>query len=491
MSNHYNTYEEPPRCILDRWPTHDLFYRERDDRTRLALELSCPYADREVAIFVDPEEADLLKIQIMALVVCNLTSRWARNIVVFVPDKVPLCPQTKRDNHEFLDQRISFEMTNADPFGSFECSTSFHALNTASSRLRIFIGTWNSSSMRNVLRPADFVVGCEGWSILTNRGKALPQMGGEGRSSAPIAALAGSLGAADLFKRAIGHPSADWIPTLAWNVKSHQLSSQHKIDFQDVADRLDVNHMLLAGAGAIGSSLVYILDMMEPIGRLTVLDRDRVETSNLNRSPVFTVYDALFQNPKTDIAKRYLERHSNLSVSELDGTWHEHGRTVAQDGFDVWFSFTNEDGAWAEVPFQLPPVVFQATTTSGWGFGAGRHVPRIEDCTLCRLPRPETEFRGPCSEGDIAITQGPPTRAALPFLSTAAGSLVLAEFLKFSRHPSTASPNEISADLRYGLPAVMTLHRLTGKSCRGCQAMVSPIWCQRGGLGRFHFLSRT
>lgn len=123
----------------------------------------------------------------------------------------------------------------------------------------------------------------------------------------------------------------------------------------------------------------------------------------------------------------------------------------------MWVSLTNEDGAWAAVPFQLPPVVLHGTTTSGWGFSAGRHIPRQEDCTLCRLPRPIAEFRGPCAEGEIgAEPTGPPVRASLPFLSAASAALVLAEMLKLCVGGKSATdaatilhlPNDTAADLR-------------------------------------------
>ena len=33
---------------------------------------------------------------------------------------------------------------------------------------------------------------------------------------------------------------------------------------------------------------------------------------------------------------------------------------------------------------------------------AGTPIWCVEDCTLCRMPRPTTEFRGPCAQGEVA-----------------------------------------------------------------------------------------
>lgn len=264
---------------------------------------------------------------------------------------------------------------------------------------------------------------------------------------------------------------------------SHKLLGDTAVRIEDhpMPEALDFGRMLLAGVGAIGSALVYLLDMMKLQGQLTLLDRDRIELSNLNRSPLFGISHVFANELKTVAAAHYLARH-RLETRVVNGTWHEHAERVAREPYDVWISFTNEDGAWAEVPFQLPPVVLHGTTTSGWGFGAGRHIPRRDDCTLCRMPRPETEFRGPCAEGEIESSETyVPARASLPFLSAASASLVLAELLKLSSPKVTELPNDVSADLRYGLPAVIKLIRLASHTCRGCRASSSALWDIRGG----------
>src|SRR5207253_10572451 len=144
----------------------------------------------------------------------------------------------------------------------------------------------------------------------------------------------------------------------------------------------DFGDLLVAGIGAIGSALLYVLGLGRCRGRMTVLDRDAVETSNLNRSPLFTAVHAARAMNKTDVARKFLEV-LNVDCHAVYGTWREHGAKLSEQLFDVWVSLTNEDGAWATVPFQLPPVVLHGTTTSGWGLALGRHIPRIEDCTSC------------------------------------------------------------------------------------------------------------
>ena len=236
--------------------------------------------------------------------------------------------------------------------------------------------------------------------------------------------------------------------------------------------------------GAIGSALLYILGLMPVTGCITLLDRDRIETSNLNRSPLFTAMDVVGMRRKIDVGKALLTT-MGIECATVMGTWREQSGQFVREPFDVWVSLTNENGAWSEVPFQLPPIVLHGTTTSGWGVGFGRHIPRVEDCTACRLPRPHVEFRGPCSEGDIFLDSKEPVRASLPFLSTIAAALIATELLKLPFPNASSLPNAVQADLRIGLPAVVAALLGPTAGCRGCEMAQLPLWLQRGGRSRF------
>jgi hypothetical protein len=474
-------------AALRYWRSATDFYQERDHRTALEIADIAGYAQRAIEIYIDPAFAEKPTTQAIALLATNLTARWARNVCVILPD-VRLHPQYQRGRHRYLGERIIAEMTAADPFGNFQLEESWRSQSaSAQSPLRLLIGPFRQQYGVN---SEDFVVYATDWTALGRRGGGFKL---ELAHHATIAAsgLAASLGVADLFKRAIGHPAAHWLPNFSWCTWSHQM--RHEIDLTSEAPappgHLDLGETLLAGMGAIGSSFLYLADLLPLRGSLTVLDRDAVETSNLNRSLMFTAEDAINGAKKTEVARRYLD-HQEISIRMASGTWREHSTQMAEHPFDVWISLTNEDGAWAEVPFLLPPIVLQATTSSGWGMGAGRHIPRQEDCVLCRLPRPETQFRGPCAEGNIALDDARPlAQAALPFLSAGAASLLLAEYLKLGSDSLAALPNEVGVDLRYGLPAMMALSRMRFNDCRGCAAAQSKLWEKRGGRGRFSHYS--
>jgi hypothetical protein len=515
------TKVSPPRSIANRggitaadrarisvlWPTADAFYDERDDRTRRLIADVGSYASRTVECWIDPTAAGDITVQRMALVACNLSARWARRVRLVCPLDVPLALELRRDDDTMLAQRVLREMTLADPFGDWCVCSPADVVKQCGAELplRLFIGPWaaHGNTRTSQIGPSgdDYHIDAASWTVLAARGAdgaaVMRPWRLHATASVPAAALAGALGAADLFKRAIGHSGTRSMPTFAWDLWDHSFTRRadawDKTVSRPVHARIDLAHTLLAGAGAIGSALVYIADLAPLDGELSILDRDCVETSNLNRSPLFTVLHVLDGATKPDAVSSYLAGRG-LAVSTLSGTWAELAPIVQTTPFDVWISLTNEDGAWAQVPFQLPPVVLHGTTTSGWGFGAGRHIPRRDDCTLCRMPRPHAEFRGPCAEGEIGEPIEPaanPIRASLPFLSAAAAALVLAERIKLDAGPAIVTlTNDVSADLGTGLPVVQVLNRGPATGCRGCRAGQTDSWTKsNAGKGRYALYS--
>lgn len=464
-----------------RWPDAASFYRERDHRTELEVSNLHKYVFTPVEIWIDPDAAEDVTVQRIALTAVNLTARWARNVTVIVPTVDLTVPGTITGT---LAERLLREMREADPFGSFRVLHRPSATD-GDSALRLHIGP----NRTNHVHADDYVVDASGWKARGRRGSD-SMFGRRRRATTPAAALAGAVGAGDLFKRAIQHPRSAWLRRFEWSTWSHHFG----VDLDQITEPgnpeiADVGNVLLAGVGAIGSALLYVLSLAPMRGRFTVVDRDEVDASNLNRSPLFMAIDAARLRRKTEVSGEFLLQRG-VSVREVYGAWREVGESLSREIFDVWVSLTNEDAAWAAVPYQLPPVVLHGTTTSGWGVAFGRHIPRLEDCTLCRLPRPAAEFRGPCAQGNIASsTQSTGPRASLPFLSTVAAALIAAELMKLTSQKVLELPNAIESDFRYGLPTVLRMFREATPGCYGCAIAKDDLWLKRGGRGRYSHLS--
>ncbi|RLL41174.1 thiamine biosynthesis protein MoeB [Oceanobacillus piezotolerans] len=75
---------------------------------------------------------------------------------------------------------------------------------------------------------------------------------------------------------------------------------------EDGQKEIGQKHVLILGCGALGTANAENL-VRAGIGKLTIIDRDYVELSNLHRQHLFTEQDAMDQIPKVIAAKRKLE----------------------------------------------------------------------------------------------------------------------------------------------------------------------------------------
>src|SRR5690625_4743485 len=84
--------------------------------------------------------------------------------------------------------------------------------------------------------------------------------------------------------------------------------------------RLRNSHVLMIGVGALGSSGAEMLTR-SGVGRITLVDRDYVEESNLQRQHLFTEEDVANQTPKVIAAKERLEtinRETRIEAKVID-----------------------------------------------------------------------------------------------------------------------------------------------------------------------------
>src|SRR5215472_10603330 len=91
-----------------------------------------------------------------------------------------------------------------------------------------------------------------------------------------------------------------------------------QILFPEIGERgqeaLSVSHAVIVGCGALGS-LHAIALARAGVGRITIIDRDYVEQSNLQRQFLFEESDAADALPKAVAAARHLERiNSRIDV---------------------------------------------------------------------------------------------------------------------------------------------------------------------------------
>ena len=72
-------------------------------------------------------------------------------------------------------------------------------------------------------------------------------------------------------------------------------------------ERIQNKHVLIIGAGALGSASAEML-VRSGVGTITIIDRDYVEWSNLQRQQLYSEEDVKDALPKAIAAKKRLEK---------------------------------------------------------------------------------------------------------------------------------------------------------------------------------------
>ncbi|MED1469123.1 thiazole biosynthesis adenylyltransferase ThiF [Bacillus salipaludis] len=88
---------------------------------------------------------------------------------------------------------------------------------------------------------------------------------------------------------------------------------------QDGQEKIRRKHVLMIGAGALGSGNAEIL-VRAGVGKLTIIDRDYVESSNLQRQQLYTEEDVAEKLPKAAAAEKRLRAvNSDVEIVSVIG----------------------------------------------------------------------------------------------------------------------------------------------------------------------------
>lgn len=429
----------------------DVFYDQRDSRTSRSVQQD-DYRDARVALSADAEEASEPAGQVAFLLAANLLARWCRHLRFTAP-AIPVHDSlgrfVGRRGIPNLPQQALAVARAADPFGDFDV-----VRDVASASLHLQVG-------RGPSHGAYRIVG-RGWRALA--GAAVDEAGpGE---SGPLfgAMLAAAIGTAGVFRAALGQEDLpDRVVVSLWDLRTgpDALNGPRP----KVAS---VGNCCIVGCGAVGSAFAFLLPLSGLTGSICLLDGDLVEVSNLNRSPLFTLRDV--GDAKVDVVARYLRR-CGYRV-EAQRRWFDEAiasGSVFHTRPDVLIPTANERNVREAIQHQVPPLQVYGTTGRNWDAFLGRHIPLCEDCLACRFPRRDlpTSPLLTCSTGRVTRTRSADVRAmdaALPFASTTAAILALAELAKLAVG-RPVNPNFACVDFRGNLSELVTENRPASSGC--------------------------
>lgn len=447
------------------------FYRQRDDRTERASGVG-RFAGATVSVSIGAREARRPSGQVLLLLTVNLLARWCRRIVLDAP-AVGIDPGLLRDlgltAGTTLDAAALALARAADPFGSFESG------GARAGMIQLHVGPDRTGEAFNLLG--------RGWLALC--GDAALRGDDEPDETRLGAVLAACVGTAWAFRAALGHAP---LPS-AVRLSLFDFGAGAAAGTGPVPPNPSVGRVLLVGCGAVGSAIAYLWPLAGLRGELILVDADGVEVSNLNRSPLFRAGDV--GADKVDAVAAHLARCGR--GAERIPAWFDEAleQGIMTPRPDVVIPAANERNVRERIQYQVPPLQIYGTTGRNWDVFLGRHRPLREDCLVCRFPRRKAP--GPamaCATASLPTASRAPDGApdvALPFASTAAAVLAVAELVKAAGARATPGPNFVALDFLGALDGFFVEQRSPVAGCL-C-GMQREVWQRLNGTTRFHQIS--
>jgi hypothetical protein len=246
----------------------------------------------------------------------------------------------------------------------------------------------------------------------------------------------------------------------------------------DVGERV-----ALIGAGAVGSAILYWLRLLGVKGDWTVVDGDIVKLHNTNRGIGMLAADAGWANgvPGSPIAYKADIGAPLIGANPVIG-WYDDWVKSPGPRLDLLIPAGGERNIRQNLGLLGLPLLIQGATSPGWQAQLHRHGPG-DSCPGCRF-RDEPTVQLACSTGSLPIssTSDESTDAALPFLSAAAGLLVVAALTQLE-HGYLAQPVN-KHGLLFGPEAQLDWWNSVSMPQPGCSHLLSPSVRRQLNAGR-------
>lgn len=388
------------------------FYEQRDRRT-VGYGIPAHYLERPVDISVGEDAANSPTGQVLVLAALNMMCRVHRRIHMAIPDSDLLVAtltggRMLREAAEDLAMAINpYIQLSLPPDGS--------------------VPTLGIGGV-----PASLHAGADGYAAEI-REDSCPIS--DHSASTIGAGLAACLGTATLFQLAIESQPVLRRVSL-WRFQegtAAEAGPRLRLGPVDVGDRV-----ILVGAGAVGSAILYWLRLLGTAGHWVVVDGGLVELHNTNRSLGLLAAHAGWPGglPGGKAANK-ADVGAPLIGAEPIPKWYHEWVPEMGPRPDLLIPAANACGVRPAISQLGLPLMIHGTTSPRWSAELHRHGP-LDDCLQCRFPSnafPEFSCaQGPASPRDIPTPQGSGVGStntasgdtALPFLSAGAGLFVVA-----------------------------------------------------------------
>lgn len=196
--------------------------------------------------------------------------------------------------------------------------------------------------------------------------------------------------------------------------------------------RIDLNAVLVGVGGVGAGAITAIAELRSKVaGRLALVDPDRLDIYNMNRTLYATVDEADAAAWKVASAADYLRACSKLEVTQVAQPYRQFARTIPRRSdrrFPLVITGLDKDDIRWEVQRDLPKVLIDGAT----GSQANCRIERIRfgepGCIGCSRPPQSARALDP-NECDVPPD---PVAPSISFLSAFAGTLCAVEAVKAS-----------------------------------------------------------
>ncbi len=283
-------------------------------------------------------------------------------------------------------------------------------------------------------------------------------------------AFASCLGVAEVFRQAVGlsgnQEASSWYSLFDF---SWSKDAPDKLANPTLDSRIELGRIQQVGCGAVASSLDQLIALTEWTAAIDLIDYDRTDPTNCNRSLAFYASDCVSDAYKADVCDRVLKTgdfHPRVYRASY-AQFVEAGHYLEQTP-DIILCLANEQNVWSTIQNNLPPLVFHATTTRNWGTNFGRHIPKMDWCLMCRFEQElNYQFVPNCGEGQLVSESfgTPAVEGVLPFLSPAASVILLSELAKVSLPGYPFNSNFVTFSLRRPEGQFLQLQKPPRENC--------------------------
>jgi hypothetical protein len=449
----------------------DDFYAARDART-LTYGITPDVLTQPVGVVMGSDAAGNPAAQATVLALVNLLARVHRSVSLWVPDAGLLAPAMAGGTG--LAEACVATAQAIDPYINIGSASPGAVRGTGPGVPTIAVG-------KEVPPGCTVYLGAERFlAVLADRPVPV--------SCDPLTVLGGGLAAClaagELMRALYGHPTRARVASL-WNFSEGDAAQAGPaLNTSPV----DVGDIAIVGAGAVGSAFAYWARQFGHVGNWAVVDHDQAELHNTNRCMGITAVDAGWPDGKA-AAKAELAA-GLLGAESYDGWYHQ---WVAQPGRrpDLILPLANEFDVRRAIGQRGEPVLIHATTSPNWTAELHRHLADRDGCIDCRLPQPPSGSLR-CATGPAPEPAGAPPGnggesgrrpdAALPFLSAAAGLMLLTALIQLENGVFVAHRHN-HWRLLFG-PGPRVWSRSTHLCVEGCRLELAPEIRQTLNQGR-------